>query len=93
MVMMSLLHFFQDNGGKREEKKRDMSMWALLNLQQVIHLITTNKGKEESGTVVNKCEFVVRLVNSCTYSSAPISSQWYVEFKRFNKHDSAFKLN
>lgn len=35
---------------RRKKKKRDMSMWALLNLQQVVHLITTNKGKEDSGT-------------------------------------------
>lgn len=48
MVMLSLLRFFQDNGGKRrkkKEKKRDMSMSVQLNLEQVVHLISTNKGR------------------------------------------------
>lgn len=34
-----------------KRKKRDTSMWVLLNLQQVVHLITTNKGKEDAGSL------------------------------------------
>lgn len=32
-------------GGKKKEKKRDMSMSVQLNLEQVVHLISTNKGR------------------------------------------------
>lgn len=64
-------------------------MWALLNLQQVVHLITTNKRKI---LAVNTCEF---FWSSTEISTVHISFQWHTELRgcsEFNKDDSAFEL-
>lgn len=73
MVMLSLLRFFQDNGGKRRKKKRKEKGHEYVGAAQPTAGGSLNQHKQRKTLADHECEFGVGSVDSRADSAAPLT--------------------